>query len=389
MPITEEIDREIPPLMASWKVPGMSIAIIYKDKIVFAKGYGTQQFGEDSPVTADTIFAIGSATKAFTAASLALLVDQGSLSFNTPLRPLLPEVHWNSELLTSEMTLADLLANRTGLEMGDLVWYKSGLTQQELIERLPYLKSDNPFRSTFSYNNLTYMIAGKVIPRVTGQSWNKWVEAKLLKPLHMDRTTTSVAEAIKMDNIASPHTSKEEISIIPRENNDVVAPAGAMHSSANDMANWLLFLLGKGSFEGKSLFSSKQIETLWEPVTPISMESIYAKAYPKATTVAYGLGWFLHDYEGHNIVEHAGKVDGMQSLVVLAPKEQFGFVILSNSDSLGFPIVLKYLLLDQFFDLSYTNWSFNISAGLKIFKAQMALKEMLLEKERCKQEKPG
>jgi len=333
-PDLQKLDAYIEKARAEWEVPGLTVAIVKDGKVVFAKGYGVKEQGRPDPVDADTLFAIASNTKAFTSASLAILSDEKKVQWDDRVSDILPYFELYDPWVSHEMRIDDLLCHRSGLKTfsGDLLWYGTPYTREEIIRRARYLKPAYPFRAGYGYSNLMFLAAGEVIATVSGQSWDDFVRARIFTPLGMKRTITTVRELNAKGNYATPHTSFEgPVERIDWVNWDTMAPAGGVISSANDMARWLLLQLGGGELEGARIFSAAAQRTMWRPHNVMGGPKPGAKENDTHFRT-YGLGWSVSDFQGHFTAGHGGAYDGMFSQVWLMPEERLGVVVLTNCD---------------------------------------------------------
>jgi CubicO group peptidase (beta-lactamase class C family) len=328
-----DLDAYARQALADWHAPGVALAVVKDDKVIFAKGYGVRTAGRPEPVGEHTVFAIASCSKAFTAAALAILVDEGKLGWDDRVTKYLPGFQLSDPYVTRELTVRDLLCHRSGLPTfgGDLVWYNTTYDRAEVLRRLRFLKPTTSFRSAFGYQNNLVLAAGQIIPAVTGQSWDAFVQVRLFTPLGMATATTSSA-AIKAD-AATPHTVRDEHAIaVPRYNADNIGPAAGVHASVADMARWLRLQLGLGKFGDQRIYSEAAARAMWSPQTPFPLVGDPSKPGPTHLR-AYALGWFVSDYHGKLRVEHDGSIDGMFSKVILFPELHAGVVALTNSDT--------------------------------------------------------
>ena len=355
---TEELgipDAFVEQTMQQWNVPGLAIAVVRDGEVVLARGYGVCRTGEQTRVTEDTVFAIASSTKSFTATAVGLLVDEKKLHWDDPVRKHLPDFELFDPFVTREVTIRDLLAHRTGLELADLLWSKNEFTSDHIMRRLRYVKPKHSFRSRFTYNNLMYLAAGRVIEKVTGQSWSEYLEQALLRPLQMDSTTCSCpADA----NIAWPHTEDGGAAVainLERGYSDTIGPAGSIWSTASDMARWVRWNLGSDDDAKPAI----QPDTRFEMFSPqvIIPNNDKGTVYPRKRHASYGLGWFVEDYRGRKLVRNSGSTNGYISWVGMLPEERFGFVILANSHRTGINFALHHRILDEFLGEPRKDWS--------------------------------
>ena len=352
-------------------VPGMAVAIVEDDQVTLAKGFGIKRLGTTNLVDADTIFPTGSTGKAFTVAALAILVDEGKIGWDDKVIDRLPGFQMYDAWVTREMTIRDLLVHRSGLGLGagDLLMVpRTNLSRAESVRRLRYIKPATSFRSGFAYDNVLYMVAGQLIEAVTGDTWEKFVAQRVLKPAGMLRSTSDNETRFATADRASPHARLNgglrgagDQSLLD-ERDDLgrnAAPAGGLAVSANDMARWLMIQLDDGVLPGKSgrLFSEAAHEQMWTPVTlqPISPRpGALAQTEPLFNT--YALGWDVRDYHGVKIVWHGGAVLGFKTAVVLIPSKHVGFSIEINSEDGEIITGLMFELLDHYLGLPAAHW---------------------------------
>ncbi|MCI0664212.1 MAG: beta-lactamase family protein [Acidobacteria bacterium] len=354
----EGFDDYVNKAIKDWEVPGIAIAIVKDDKIVLAKGYGLRELGKSAPVDERTIFAIGSSSKAFTAAALAMLVDEGKIKWDDPVTKYLPGFELYDPYAAKEMTVRDLLCHRSGLVRVDLMWYGSAYSRDELLRRTRYLKPSWSFRSQFGYQNLMYLAAGQIIPAVAGQSWDDFIKERFFKPLDMSSSTTSINGIKFADNTATPHAKiDEKVITIPWRNIDNIAPAGSINSNVLEMSAWVRLQLNQGTFAGKRLLSSGAVNEMLKSQTIIPYDPPWSLMFPEAHFLNYGLGWFLYDYRGRKVVDHGGNIDGMSALVAFLPEEKLGLVILTNLSGSDLRTALKYRILDAFIGGEKKDWS--------------------------------
>jgi CubicO group peptidase (beta-lactamase class C family) len=363
----QAIDRWIEQTRQEWGVPGLSVAIVQNDEVVLSKGYGVRQAGSEAAVDGDTLYAIASNSKAFTAAALAILVDEGKLRWDDPVHRYLPWLRLSDPLASQDLRVRDLLCHRSGLGTfsGDLLWWGTPYSAREILQRSVQLKPENPFRGGYGYSNLMYLAAGEVVQAVSGQPWNTFVQSRILKPLRMERTRLSVNELSTIDNVATPHKTlvdkamPSESKSVPIEwmNWDSMGAAGGIISSVNDMSQWLRLQLKTGQREdGEKIFSTDRAYEMWQPQTIIPISKSRSQRFPSTHFRAYGLGWSLADYQGVKLVGHSGGYDGMYSEVLMVPERNLGIVVLTNSMT---PIgnAIAYAIVDRAIGAPDRNWS--------------------------------
>lgn len=358
-----DLDSYVARAMKTFEVPGLSVAIVKDGKVVLAKGYGVRKLGEAKAVDENTLFAIGSNTKAFTAAALATLVDEGKISWDDRVYERLPGFRMYDPYVSHEMTIRDLLTHRSGMGLGEgdlLFWPHTTYTREDIIYRLRFMKPASSFRSRFAYDNLLYMTAGQIIPSVTGKSWDDYVREKILRPLGMNTTNLSNADFKPGDDYAWPHSKVDgKLQVIDFVNLDNAGPAGSINSSATEMAKWVQLQLNHGKFPGseKRLFSEQQSHEMWSAQTILPAgERQGPLAALSSKFAAYALGWGLRDYHGRKLVGHTGGVAGSVSRVMLVPEENLGVVILTNAEQSGAFDSILFHLLDFYSGLAPTDW---------------------------------
>jgi len=376
--------------LREWEVPGLAIAIIKDDRIVLAKGYGVRKLGDPTPVNERTLFAIGSSSKAFTAAAIAMLVDEGKLKWDDPVTKYLPDLVLYDPYVTRELTVRDLLSHRSGLERGDFLWYGTEYDRDEILRRARYLKPTWSLRSTFGYQNLMFLAAGQLIAKVSGKSWDEFIRQRFFIPLSMTASSTSIKDLKNADNVASPHAKVEDkVEVIPWRNIDNIAPAGSINSSVVDMAQWVRLQLAQGEYQKQRLLSSGAAKEMHTSQTVMRVEPPFSLFYPEAHFLNYGLGWFLHDYRGRKIVEHGGAIDGMRAQVAMIPEEKLGLVILTNMNGSTLPLPLMYRIFDAYLGTPQRDWSADMLKTIKGFEEQGKAAQKKSEAEQVKDTRPS
>lgn len=383
-----DLDRYAQRVMETFETPGMVVAIAEQGHAGVVRSYGVRRMGEPAKVDEHSLFAIGSTTKAFTAALLAMLVDEGKLTWDTKVSDVLPGFKMYDPYASSEMTVRDLLVHRSGLGLGagDLLFYPpTTLSSEEIVHQLRYIKPATSFRSAFAYDNLLYIVAGEVIEEVTKSSWHDVMRQRILAPLQMNDTVTS--SVVPPDvNRAWPHLRISEVARgigpmgpLPTPLKlDNAAPAGSLNSSGADLIRWLELQLGRG-LDPKTnarLFSEAQSREMWTPQTLIPIApSPKALELAKPNFRAYTLGWNKSDYRGQPIIAHGGGVPGFVTMIVLVPERQVAFAILTNSEEPGTLASMQNRLLDHYLGLKSPDWITAIATTHKerIAKAREAL----------------
>jgi len=375
---TVEIDLKgfpqlVEEMLTRWEVQGAAVAVVKDGEVVFSRGFGYRNVKNKLEVTADTLFAIGSCTKSFTAAVLGILVDEGKLDWNQPVRTYLPGFKLQDPVASEQITTMDLVIHRSGLPRHDLVWYGSSRTRKDLVKQLRFLEPGKSFRSACQYTNLMYMAAGYMVGKIAGMSWEELVQTKIFDPLGMKTSNFSVKDLQKTKNFSLPYSKRDEKVVeIPFRNVDAVGPAASINSSVNEMARWVLLNLNKGKIGDKQVISEGNLQKLHTPQMatgkPISK-------YKEFLFSAYGIGWAITGYRGHLVVSHSGGIDGFVSRVSILPRDNAGVVVLANTDRGGdrFCPVIVFNVLDRILRLPQINWSERIEE--RIEKAQKKARE--------------
>lgn len=356
---SDKLDSYFRAALVKWNVPGMAVAIIENDSIVLLKGYGVKEFGKKGEINGNTSFAVASNTKSFTATALGILVDEGKLNWNDKVVDYLPWFRLYDPYVTQNMTIRDLLSHRSGLETfsGDLIWYGSSYSRDEVIKRASFLKPRYGFRETYGYSNIMFLVAGQIVAEVSGMSWDDFLSQRIFKPLSMNHTTTSIKQLDLKGNTALPHNDVDgQVISINYLNWDNIGPAGSINSTAADMIKWLQLQLHKGKWGDETIISEKSLRELWSPQTIQRVSSFSERLWPSTHFKSYGMGWGLMDYHGKKVISHSGGYDGMISFSAFVPEANLGFVILTNiNSSLYYP--LSYKILDTYLSNDTTDWS--------------------------------
>lgn len=347
----QQLDKYYQQALQDWDVPGMAIAIVRNDSVVFAKGYGVLNNKTGGKVDASTLFGIASNSKAYTAAALATLVDAGKIKWEDKVKQYVPYLQLYSPFVTENLTIEDLLSHRVGFQTfsGDLLWYNTTYSREEIIRRMRYLEPTYGFRDGYGYSNLMFITAGEVIENVTGNTWESYIQETFLQPLGMDRTYTSVNDLKGLRNVASPHGFDEKGKPYATTLTawDSWNPAAGIFTSATQQAQWMRLQLNRGTYNGKQLFSEAASRDMWTVHNPFAISKNAEEETPSTHFTGAGLGWFLSDYEGRKLVYHGGGHEGMNSRTVLVPEENLGIVILTNSMSSIMAPLANYTI-DQF-----------------------------------------
>ncbi|MGA2269884.1 MAG: serine hydrolase [Bryobacteraceae bacterium] len=359
------IDQVVERARTAFEVPGMAVAVVKDGNVVLAKGYGVRKLGEAAEVTPHSLFRIASNTKAFTTAALAMLVDERKIRWDDAVIQHMPGFQMYDPYVTRELTVRDLLVHRSGLGLGagDLMFFPpSDLSREEIIRRLRFVKPATSFRSSYAYDNLLYLVAGQLIPAVTGKSWDDFVKERIFAPLGMTSTNTSTQALKAAGDVAIPHAKAGgKLEPLAHEDVDNNAPAGAINSCVADLAKWVAVQLNHGDMGKSRLFSEAQSKEMWSAQTIIPMSDLPSGA-PAALAAlrpnfsAYGLGWRLDDYRGKKIVWHTGGLSGYVSRVTMVPDLKLGVIVLTNQEAGGAFQAVTYTILDRYVGVPETDW---------------------------------
>lgn len=356
-----DLEQDVKRTMKAFDVPGIAIAVVKDGQVVAARGFGVRKLGEPAKVDGKTLFEIASNSKAFTAAALAMLVDEGKLKWDDPVVKHLPDFQMYDAYVTREMTVRDLLTHRSGLGLGagDLLWWPTTtFSTDEIIEKLRYIRPATSFRNSYAYDNLLYIVAGKIIAQKSGKSWGDTVRERILKPVGMNTTTTSLAENEGNPNASNAHSKiKDKITAVKSMPVANAVGAVGINTNAEDIAKWMQVLLDNGRVAGARdadgkelrLWSDAQAREMWTAQTPMKINTPKPPlAATKPNFYAYGLGFQLRDYKGQLVAMHGGALQGFYSRVLLVPESKLGIAILTNAESGGALSALQYRLLDQY-----------------------------------------
>ncbi len=355
--IADSLDNYIARAFTAEKLPGLAVCIVKNGKVVLMKGYGVKEWGGDDSVDENTLFMIGSNTKAFTATALAMLQSENKLSLNDKVTQWIPEFRLDNQLAGEQAIIRDLLSHRIGFRtfQGDFTYWKSNLTRGEVIEKMGHIKAPYPFRTIWGYCNAAFLTAGEIIPRATGIQWEDFMKQKIFDPLGMTRTLALNAQLPSAENKAYAHDIVNgNLIVVPYCSMDNLAPAGSISSSANDLSKWMIMLLNNGKYGDIQVVPKAAID---ETRYPHSIMGTGGALYNKGHFRLYGLGFDLREYEGRTIVSHTGAVTGFLSSLTLVPDENLGIVVLTNSIRNSLYYALNLEILDAFLGLPYRNYS--------------------------------
>ncbi len=351
----EGFDAWVAEVMEEWKVPGMGIAIVRDGQVVHLGGYGYRDVAGQVPVTPQTLFAIGSASNAFTTYAMGILVDEGKLDFDEPTRSYLPGLELWDEYAAAHLTPRDMVTHRSGLPRHDAAWYnRFDLDPEALFDVLGEFEPNEELRARWQYNNMMFVTAGYLVSELAGEPWEDAVRRMVLDPLGMRRTDFSVHDSQRDPDHALPYGERDDtLVLLPFRDITNVGPAGSINSCVEEMAHWVQIHLAGGKFDGEQLI---QASTLKEMHTP-QMVIASLPNDPELAPQSYGMGWFVDGYRGHLRVHHGGNIDGFSALVSFFPQDNLGFVVLTNKNGNPLPEFTVRQLADRIFDLDPRDWS--------------------------------
>lgn len=352
------IDKYIDSTLKEWNVPGLAMSVVYKDKVIYTKGYGYRDYEKKLPVEAHTVFPIASNTKLFTATVAAILHHDGKLSLDKPVKNYLPALNFSTDELNAKVTIRDMLSHRTGLPRYDAIWVNAAFTRKEMIEKIGYMKPQLGFREGYIYNNMMFVASGSAMEEVTGKTWETLVSEKIFQPLQMNTSYFTSDGMKKQGNYAlayfRPDSSEK---LLPKKFEaqcEALGPAGTIKTTAADMANWMIAQLNDGKFNGQQAIPSKAIS---ETMIPNSIADKTGK-YDELSNALYCLGRTIYTYKGHKTASHSGAIDGFYSFVALFPKDSLGIFVVVNANH-GRPLsnFVPLDVFDRLMNMPKTPWS--------------------------------
>lgn len=350
------VDTVIEAGLKTWQVPGLALAVVRDGRVILARGYGVRSLQTREPVNPDTLFYIGSATKSFTATLVAMTVEEGKADWDRPLAQTAPGFRVADPLASQMISFRDLLSHRTGIPRQEFLKVNAPDRRTDLIERIRFFEPTLDFRSGFQYCNETVTVAGDLLARTVGATWEDMVRQRIFEPLGMTRSTTSVAGMKHLGNHAAPYivrrTDPEEMALY--DVGELRGPAGAVISSANDLSRWVLFNLAAGKSNERTLIGAAALAQLWVPRIPATR---IAPRYPELSHQSYGLGWFVDSYRGSLRISHPGNLYGFTSVVSFLPREQIGVVVLANLNGTPLPHVVERLVYDALLKAAPVDWT--------------------------------
>lgn len=356
-------DRYVANAVRDWKIPGLAVALVRNDSLLLAKGYGVIEQGKPARVNEHTRFAIGSTTKAMTVMALAMLADEGKLSFDDRVIDHLPDFRLHDPWVTRELTIRDLLTHRTGLPGTDLLWVFDSYPTNEIFRRMRFVEPESSFRSHWEYQNVMYALAGAIVEEASGMSWADFLRKRIFEPLGMTETIPLVSELSGKPNVAVPHAEIDDsVRVVSIRTTDPIAPAGSVWSSVHDMSIWMRFMLDSGRVGNERLVKPETFREIVAPEIRAPMNEYPALRLSRPHFFSYALGWFVQDYQGETVWMHTGSIDGMIAIIGLLPAQRAGVYVLANLDHAELRHALMYRAFDMFEGNPPRDWSAELHA---------------------------
>jgi CubicO group peptidase (beta-lactamase class C family) len=355
--IKDSLENYVSRALTDWQIPGVAVCVVKDGKIVVMKGYGVKDYDTKEKVDENTLFMIGSNTKAFTGTALAMLDGEKKLSLDDKVTKWIPEFKLDNQAAGEQAIIRDLLCHRIGFRtfQGDFTYWTSNLTRKEIIEKMSHIKATFPFRTNWGYTNAAFLTAGEIIPKASGMEWEEFIKTRIFDPLGMKNSLALSKDFPKAANKCSPYTKAEgKLVKIPFCYIDNLAPAGSIGSSVSDMSHWVMMQLDSGRYSGNQVMPWRAISVTRVP------HSILGNGGSRFNTghfALYGLGWFLEEYCGRKIVSHTGGVNGFVTSVTLIPEEKLGIIVFTNTDQNAFYEALKWEIMDAYLVKPYRNYS--------------------------------
>lgn len=367
------LEDDVYAAMRDGKVPGAAVIIIKDGEVLLSQGFGKRNVAENLDVTPRTLFPIGSSGKAFTAAAIAMLVEEGKLEWEKPVKHYLPTFKLQDPFATERLTVRDLLCHRCGLPRHEFLWYNSDLTRKEMVERLAHLEPNADLRALYQYNNLMFTTAGYLVECVTGQTWEEFVAERIFKPLGMTSSNTAIAVSRATDDYALPYAERkgEHVEVPFYTKFQGIGPAGGINTNLEDVEHWLRFHLNEGKHGETQLLAAKHLAENHTPHTVIPAGgSIPMGKHPEFANWCYGQGWFVGSFRGHRMVQHGGSIDGFMAEVVLLPDDNAAVAVFTNHGSTLVPYIIAFTACDRVLGAEKTDWNERLQNEFAELKAQ-------------------
>ena len=364
------LDTAFNRVLKDWKAAGFAVAVVEKNKIVYSKGAGFRDFEKKIPVTPNTLFAIGSCTKAFTASLIGLLEKDNKLEYDKPVRDYLPELKFYTDAMNDQVTVRDMMCHRTGLPRHDFSWYLFPTTRDSLIYRIRYMEPTAAVREKWQYNNFMFLAQGVLAEKLFGQKWEQLVKEKFFEPLGMKSSNFSVLDMEKNGDASLGYMVFKDSVVMKMDyyNIDAMGPAGSINSSVNDMANWVITWINGGKFNGKEILPGQYVtDAMSSQMT--TGGALPDKETPDIHLSNYGFGWSISSYRGHYRVQHGGNIDGFSAMTCFFPSDSIGIIVLTNQNGSTVPAIVRNIIADRMLNLPRKDWNGNLLAADRKAKA--------------------
>ena len=364
------LDTAFNRVLKDWKAAGFAVAVVEKNKIVYTKGAGFRDFEKKIPVTPNTLFAIGSCTKAFTASLIGLLEKDNKLEYDKPVRDYLPELKFYTDAMNDQVTVRDMMCHRTGLPRHDFSWYLFPTTRDSLIYRIRYMEPTAAVREKWQYNNFMFLAQGVLAEKLFGQKWEQLVKEKFFEPLGMKSSNFSVLDMEKNGDASLGYMVFKDSVVMKMDyyNIDAMGPAGSINSSVNDMANWVITWINGGKFNGKEILPGQYVtDAMSSQMT--TGGALPDKETPDIHLSNYGFGWSISSYRGHYRVQHGGNIDGFSAMTCFFPSDSIGIIVLTNQNGSTVPAIVRNIIADRMLNLPRKDWNGNLLAADRKAKA--------------------
>ena len=350
------IDTFINRILNEWGAAGVTVAVVEKNKVILAKGFGYKDYENKVPVTENTLFAIGSCTKAFTSSLLSFPMKDGKLDFDKPVNSYLPELRFMKDEMTNNITTRDMMCHRTGLPRHDLAWYSAKTRRDSLLYIIRYFEPSVALRQTWQYNNFMFLAQGILAEKLSGKTWEELIKEKIFIPLSMNASNTSMNDHQKAPDFSYGYREDEgKVIKMKFMNIDAVGPAGSINSNAKDMANWVMMWVNGGNFNGKEILPAAYYNQAISSQMVINGR-LPSKEQPDVYMNNYGFAWFLGSYRGHYRVEHGGNIDGFSSNTSFYPSDSIGVFVSVNQNGSPLPNIIRNTIVDRMLGLKFRDW---------------------------------
>lgn len=353
------LDEELQEVLETWQAPGFAVAVVEKDKVVYAKGFGYSDYENKVPADANTLYAIGSCSKSFTSAILGQLRDEGHVDFDESPRMYIPGLKFYNDEMNTYVTVKDMMCHRTGLARHDWSWYLFPTDSRDtLMQRMEHQEPFTGVRESWYYNNFMFLLQGVIAEKITGKTWEDNVRERIFKPLGMERSNLSIKELEKSKNTALGYQTKPDGTIEKMDYYRIraMAPAGSINSSVNEMTKWVQTWIQGGNFNDESILPEGYVREAMSSQMVVGA-GLPGKDYPDLHMANYGYGWFLSSYRGHYRVEHGGNIDGFSASTSFFPSDSIGVIVLVNQNGSTVPAVVRNIIVDRMLGLPKIDWS--------------------------------